>query len=436
MGQQLLWQLLLQAFLIALNAVFASAEIAVISTNKNKLNALSEQGNKKATRLKKLTEQPARFLATIQVAITLSGFLGSAFAADNFSDLLTKKIMALDLNVSADAIDSVSVIIITLILSYFTLIFGELVPKRFAMKKAERLALGMSAPISFVSTVFAPIVWLLTASTNGILRLIGINPDEENEIVSEEDIRMMVDAGLQNGTIASEEKEFIRNVFEFDDITVDEFATHRTEVAILYAEDSPEEWERIIHSERHMIYPVCEDNADNVIGIINIKDYFRLNDKSFENVKKNAMRQPYFVPETLNADVLFRNMKKSENKFAVVLDEYGGFSGIVTMNDLIEQLVGSLDDEDDKILKIGDGTWEISGSVPLRDAERFFCVNLPVDEYETFGGFVFGLYGSIPDDGSTFEIDTYPLHVKVTEISEHRIEKAVVTKLPLKTAGA
>jgi len=433
MESQLFWQIALQVFLIGLNAIFACAEIAVISINKNKLSVLTSKGNKKALRLEKLIEQPARFLATIQVAITLSGFLGSAFAADNFSDILTEKLITLGVNVNVKVMDTISVIVITLILSYFTLVFGELVPKRIAMKKAEQMALGMATPISFVSKLFAPIVWLLTISTNGILRLMGIDPNEQNDDVSEEDICLMVDAGLQNGAIASEEKDFIRNIFEFDDITLDEFATHRKEVAILYAEDSQEEWEKIIHTARHTIYPVCEKTADNIIGILNIKDYFRLSDKSFENVKRCAITQPYFVPETLNADILFKKMKKSKSKFAVVLDEYGGFSGIVTMNDLIEQLVGDLDETDEELKKIDENTWEVLGNVSLKFVTQVLNIELPLDEYETFSGFVFGMYGSIPDDGSVFEVDTDDLHIQVLQIKEHRIEKAVITVNQIQT---
>ncbi|HEX3023389.1 MAG TPA: CNNM domain-containing protein, partial [Lachnospiraceae bacterium] len=239
----LIWQIILQIILIALNAIFACAEIAVISMNDNKLAKLASQGDKRALRLTALTSQPARFLATIQVAITLSGFMGSAFAADNFSDRLVSGLVNMGVTIPESTLNSISVIIITLILSYFTLVFGELVPKRVAMKKAEKLALGMSALVSSISRIFAPIVWLLTTSTNGLLRLLGIDPNEEDEEVTEEEIRMMVDAGSEKGTIDNDEKELIQNVFEFDDLTVEEICTHRTEVSLLWMDESMEQWE-------------------------------------------------------------------------------------------------------------------------------------------------------------------------------------------------
>ncbi|MEG2010296.1 MAG: CNNM domain-containing protein, partial [Oscillospiraceae bacterium] len=241
MNDPIIWQILLQVLLIALNAVFACAEIAVISMNDNKLAQMAAQGDKRAVRLARLTSQPARFLATIQVAITLSGFMGSAFAADNFSDKLVQWLLSLGVTVPVATLDTAAVIVITLILSYFTLVFGELVPKRIAMKKAEALALGMSGLITAISKLFAPLVWLLTASTNGMLRLFGIDPNAEDEEVSEEEIRMMVDVGNQKGVIDPVEREMIQNVFEFDALTVGEFATHRTELALLWMDETAEE---------------------------------------------------------------------------------------------------------------------------------------------------------------------------------------------------
>lgn len=433
MTDPILWQILLQIFLIALNAIFACAEIAVISMNDNKLAKLVMQGDKRAIRLARLTSQPARFLATIQVAITLSGFLGSAFAADNFSDKLVTWLVNIGVNIPVATLDTISVILITLILSYFTLVFGELVPKRIAMKKAEKLALGMSALISFIAKLFSPIVWVLTASTNLMLRLCGIDPNAEDENVSEEEIRMMVDVGSQKGVIDKEEKEIIQNVFEFDDLTVSEFATHRTDVSVLWMEDSIEEWEEIIHESRYSIYPVCDETIDDVVGILNVKDFFALKDRTHGNIMKEAVKPPYFIPKSVRADVLFRKMKQSRNHFAVVLDEYGGMVGVVTMNDLLEQLVGDLENEvsakndELEIEKVDLQTWQIQGCAPLDEVTEQLNVTLPTDDYDTFGGFIFGSYGLIPDDGSEFEISVSSLHIKVLEIKEHRIEKAIVS---------
>ena len=422
----LLLQLLLQIILILLNAVFACAEIAILSVNKTKISAAAEKGDKRARRLFQLIESPAGFLATIQVAITLSGFLGSAFAADNFASLLVDWALQWGWDINPTVLNSVAVIVVTLILSYFTLVLGELVPKRIAMKKAEGLALSLATPLTFISRLFTPVVWFLSVSTNGVLRLFGIDPNEEDEEISEEDIRLMVDTGHQSGTIDSEEQEFIQNVFDFDDITVGEFATHRTDVDFLDTEDSIEQWEQAIFETHHSFYPVCVGTPDNLLGILSIHDYFRLKDRSIDNICQNVLMQPYFVPDTLGADILFRKMKKDHSKIAVVLDEYGGFFGIVTINDLVEQLVGELEEGEEEVIRRDSETWEISGLLPLKEAQEQFGVELPVDEYDTFGGFVFSIHGSIPDDGETFELDTHSLHIAVTQISEHRIERATV----------
>lgn len=344
MDQSLLIMILLQIVLIALNAVFACAEIAVISMNDSKLAKLAAEGDQRAVRLARLTSQPARFLATIQVAITLSGFLGSAFAAENFSDGLVGWLVSFGTPIPVATLDAAAVIVITVVLSYFTLIFGELVPKRVAMRKAEALALGMSALISAIASLFSPIVWFLTVSTNAILRLLGIDPNAENNDISEDDIRMMVDVGSEKGTIDAEEKQLIQNVFEFDDLTAGDIVTHRTEITLLWMEDNMEEWAHTIHSSRHTLYPVCDDSADNVVGILNAKDYFRLEHKSREVVIEQAVTPAYFVPACIKADVLFRNMKHCHSSLAVALDEYGGMVGIVTVSDLVERLVGDLSD--------------------------------------------------------------------------------------------
>lgn len=430
----ILGQILLQIILIILNAVFACAEIAVISFNDNKLAKLAEQGNKKAIRLARLTSQPARFLATIQVAITLSGFLGSAFAADNFSDILVDWLVNIGVKIPPSTLNAISVIIITIILSYFTLVFGELVPKRVAMKKAESLALGMSALITFISKLFAPIVWLLTASTNGLLRLMGIDPDSEDEEVTEEEIRMMVDAGSEKGVIDEEEKEMIQNVFEFDALTAGEISTHRTEISLLWTDETPEQWKETIYESRHSRYPVCEESVDNVVGVLNARDYFRVQDKSREEIMEAAVNPAYFVPEGVKADVLFRKMRQNKCGMAVVLDEHGGMCGIVTMTDLLEQIVGEIDDENDidddvqEIERIDSKTWKISGGASITEISEQLGIQLPEDDNDTFSGLIFSSLGDIPEDGSEFEIDIAGLHIKVTEIKDHKIEKTIVCK--------
>lgn len=427
----ILWQLLLQFILIFINAVFACAEIAVISMNDNKLSKLNAAGDKRAIRLTKLTEQPARFLATIQVGITFAGFLGSAFAADNFSDKLTSWLISIGIGIPEATLDSISVIIITLILSYFTLVLGELVPKRIAMRKAEQLALAISGVVYFISKIFAPLVSLLTVSTNGLLRLLGIDPYAVDDQITEEEIRMMVDEGSEKGAIDFSEKEMIQNIFEFDDKTAEDIMTHRTDVSLLWLDESVEQWEKTIFETRHSVYPVCDETTDNVIGILKVKDYFRIKEKTRENIIA-AIKPAYFVPETVRADLLFRNMKKDRKHFAIVLDEYGGMNGIITMNDLLEELVGDLEDdasipeEPPMIERVDSKTWKVQGAAPLSMVSEQLGVLLPEEDYDTFGGLVFGLLGYIPDDGATPELEEYGLTIKVIDIKDHQLEKAMV----------
>ncbi len=431
MENSILFMILLQVILIGLNAVFACAEIAVISVNDNKLAKMAEAGDKRALRLVKLTNEPARFLATIQVAITLSGFLGSAFAAENFSQVLVDWLVDLEVSIPVGVLDTIAVVFITIILSYFTLVFGELVPKQIAMGKAQALALGLSSLINVIAKVFAPLVSFLTLSANGVLRLLKIDPNMDSDEVSEEEIRMLVDVGSKKGTIDQHERVFIQNVFEFDDLSVEEILTHRTEVVYLDMEDSVEVWKETIWGTRYTRYPICDGRVDNVIGILNAKDYFRLEDKSRENVLANAVEIAYFVPDTIKADVLFRNMKKEKNPMAVVLDEYGGVAGIVTINDLIQQLVGELGDGAEEEIRVietlGENLWQIHGSASIEEVAEATGIPLSDEEYDTFNGLVFHTLQSIPEDGTDVEIEIADLKVKITEIENHQVEKAIVS---------
>lgn len=426
---------LLQIILIGLNAVFASAEIAVISMNETKLKKMASEGDKRARRLAALTEQPARFLATIQVAITLAGMLSSAFAAENFAGPVVAALVAAGVGVPENVLRSVAVLVITVILAYFNLVFGELVPKRVAMKKSESLALGLSGLLRSVSIVFAPLVWLLTVSTNIVLRLMGIDPDDNEEEVSEEEIRMMLEAGNEKGTIDGEEVEMIQNVFAFDDTAVEEVCTHRVDVETLEMDDDMETWDQIIRNSRFTYYPISGEDRDDVIGVLNTKEYFRLEDKSRESVMANAVDKPYFVPEYVKADVLFRNMKTDRRYFAVLLDEYGGFSGIITLRDIMQLLVGDFYEETQKqeeatILQTAPDQWQIHGSADLEDVAEALGIELPVEEFETYSGYICGIIGRIPDDGSSFAVETERLKIQVHTVENHRIGATTATLLP------
>lgn len=423
--------ILLQILLIFLNATFASAEIAVISMNDTKLKRMSAEGDKRAVKLSSLTEEPSKFLATIQVAITLAGLLGSAFAAENFAGPLVSLFVQAGITIPEKVLKSACVFLITLILAYFNLVFGELVPKRIAMNKSESLALGMSGMLYGVSKAFAPLVALLTASTNLTLRLMGINPEEDGEQVSEEEIRMLVMAGNEQGTIDADENEIIQNVFEFDDIAVSQICTHRIDVVSLSLDDDVAHWEAAIHESRHTYYPVCGQSPDDIVGVLDTKDYFRMQDKSKEYIVGHAMENAYFIPEGMKANVLFQNMKQKREYFAVVIDEYGGFSGIITLHDLMEALVGELNETDeatepDDIEQIDATKWRIYGCAELTEVEKALGVSLPTEEYDTYNGFICSVIGRVPNNGEKFECESHGLKIDVHTVDNHRVRETIV----------
>ena len=434
--------LLLQVVLIALNAIFASAEAAFLSINSARIEKIIEEGNKKtrkkAKKLQKLTKDSSKFLSTIQVAITLAGFLGSAFAADKFAEPLSMLIVKIpyiaQYNITWEQIEPACVVLVTLILSFFSIVFGELIPKKIAMKNAEKLSLGIAGFIRFVSVIFAPLVWILTKTTNGMLRLFGINPHEEEEAASEEEIRIMLDTSSEAGAIDSMENEMIQNIFEFDDILISEVCTHRREVDMLYREDTLDVWREKIVTSRHGLYPICGEDADDIIGVLNIRKFFRSECKSVEDAIAKASEKPYFVPENMRADVLFSNMKETRNYFAIVVDEYGGTSGVITIHDLLELLVGDMGDKEDvkieEIVNVSETEWRIIGSASLEKVATELGVTFETEDCDTFGGYIFGLLGEIPDDGAQFELETDELTIKVESVADHRIEATLVTVKP------
>ena len=427
-------KIILLLILIFLNAVFASAEIAVISMNDARLRQLTSEGNKKAVRLSKLTDQPSRFLATIQVAITLAGLLSSAFAADSFATPIVKALLRAGVTVPERVLSTVTLIVITLILAYFNLVFGELVPKRIAMKRAEQMALGMSGMLYGVSVVFKPIVWILTASTNLVLRIFGINPDENDEKITEEEIRMLLSQGSEQGTIKDYENEIIQNVFDFNDTTIEQICTHRRDVDLLDSADSVDEWNRIINETRHSFYPLVRDNNGNIIGILDTKDYFRLKKKTKRNIIATAVDEPVFVPEGMSAYRLFKQMKSSRKYFAVIVDEYGGFEGVITLHDLMEALVGDMHDIDEgkvtnDIQPITEDSWRIKGSADIAEVSHTLGVDLMnEDMYDTFNGYVCDVLQRVPNDGEIFAFDTDDLTVSVRHVKNHMVQYAIVTK--------
>lgn len=425
-------QILLQIILIALNAFFAATEIAVISLNEKKVRALAEDGNKKAVKMFKIIEEPTQFLSTIQIGITLAGFLGSAFAADNFAEVLSAAISKA-FNLSADntkIINTVAVVLVTLILSYFTLIFGELVPKRIAMKHKEKLANSVCGIISFLAAVLKPIIWFLTISTNAVLRLVGIDPHEKEEPVSEEDIVLMLDAGADEGSLDHDDIEYIKNVFKLDKMTAEDVMTPRKSVISISYDASDKEILEIIEEESYSRIPVYEDNPDKIIGILHACDYLlKRNEKNFN--LKSILHTPVFVPETVSLDVLFKDMQTDHNHLAVVVNEYGETSGIVTMEDILEEIVGEIwderDEEIDEFKKIGDNTYKVLCTASLEDFREYFKLE---DEEEldvsTVNGWITEITGIIPEVNYSFDYKNLTVTItKADQFMTHEIKVVV-----------
>lgn len=425
-------QILLQIILIALNAFFAATEIAVISLNEKKVRALAEDGNKKAVKMLKIIEEPTQFLSTIQIGITLAGFLGSAFAADNFAEVLSAAISKA-FNLSADntkIINTVAVVLVTLILSYFTLIFGELVPKRIAMKHKEKLANSVCGIISFLAAVLKPIIWFLTISTNAVLRLVSIDPHEKEEPVSEEDIVLMLDAGADEGSLDHDDIEYIKNVFKLDKMTAEDVMTPRKSVISISYDASDKEILEIIEEESYSRIPVYEDNPDKIIGILHACDYLlKRNEKNFN--LKSILHTPVFVPETVSLDVLFKDMQTDHNHLAVVVNEYGETSGIVTMEDILEEIVGEIwderDEEIDEFKKIGDNTYKVLCTASLEDFREYFKLE---DEEEldvsTVNGWITEITGIIPEVNYSFDYKNLTVTItKADQFMTHEIKVVV-----------
>lgn len=429
----MLTEIMLLLVLIVLNAFFAASEIALISINDNKIKLMAEGGNKKAILLRNLLGEPSKFLATIQIGITLAGFLASAFAAESFAGRLVEAIQKTGLQIPAAVLKNICLIAITLLLSYFTLVLGELVPKRLAMKKAESIAMFVARPIYLISLLTSPFVKFLTFSTNTIVRLFGVDPNEEDEEVTEEEIRMMVDVGEEKGTIHENEKEMINNIFEFNNKTVADIMTHRTDIAALSINETLENVITFVKQEKYSRIPVYEDDIDNIVGVMHSKyliDYLSNGNSNDDFSLSNIIRKPYFVPISKKTDELFAELQKSNTHLAIIIDEYGGTAGIVTLEDLLEEIVGNIFDEDDEverdIEKQDNNTFIINGTTSLDVVSEFLNVPLPIDEYDTLSGFIIGELGRIPNKGDDLTLEYNNLIFKVKELDDKRIAKVKV----------
>ena len=427
----MLIQILILVILIGLNAFFAASEIAFISLNDNKIEKQAKEGNKKAKQIEKMLETPSKFLATIQIGITLAGFLSSAFASDTFADKLAP-ILNGAIPIGVEVWQNISIVLITIILSFFTLIFGELVPKRLAMKNYEKIAFGSIGIIRAISIITAPFVKFLTATTNAISKLFGVSENEE-EIVTEEEIKMMVDQGEESGTIEEEEKELINNVFEFNDITVSEIMTHRTDIfAVDINISAGELLEEIIKDDcKHSRIPVYDETIDEIKGVLYVKDLLKnIHKKTFKI--KNIMKEAYFVSQNKLINELFRELQKNKKQIAIIVDEYGGTAGLITMEDILEEIVGDIYDEYDEIEeeyeKIDDRTYIISGSMPIYDVNKLLESHIPEGDYDTLSGYLQEELGRIPSEEENPIIETEELTFKIEEYEDKRILKVKVCK--------
>ena len=423
----MLGQIAILVILILINAFFAASEIAYISLNDNKIAKQAKEGNKKAKQIEKMLKTPSKFLATIQIGITLAGFLSSAFASDAFADILAPALNNIMPFLSVEVWKGISIIVITIILSFFTLIFGELVPKRIGMKNSEKVAFFSIGIIRAISILAAPFVKFLTIVTNAISKIFGVGENEE-QTVTEEEIKMMIDQGKEKGTIEEGEKELLNNVFEFNDITVSEIMTHRKDIFAVDKNMSQEELLDEISQEeyRYSRIPVYDETIDEIEGIIYVKDILKnIKKKTFKI--KNIMKEAYFVPQNKMIDELFREMQKNKIQMAIVLDEYGGTSGLITMEDILEELVGDIYDEYDEIeeeyQKIDDNTYIISGSMPIYDVNKLLKVKIPEGDYDTLSGYLQEEMGRIPEDEENPVIETKEVTFKIEEYEDKRILK-------------
>lgn len=425
-------QLLILLILILLNAFFAASEIAFISLNDTKIEKQAKEGNKKAKQIEKMLKSPSKFLATIQIGITLAGFLSSAFASDAFADKLAPVLNNLIPVLNIGIWRSISIILITIILSFFTLVFGELVPKRLAMKNYEKISFATISIIRTLSIITSPFVRFLTLVTNAISKLFGVGENEE-ETVTEEEIKMMVDQGKENGTIQEDEKELIDNVFEFNDITASEIMTHRTDIFAVDINISSEELMQELTKEeyRYSRIPVYEETIDEIKGILYIKDVLKnINKKTFR--VKNIIKEAYFVSQNKLINELFKELQKNKKQMAVVVDEYGGTAGIITMEDILEELVGDIYDEYDKFeeeyKKIDNNTYILSGSMTIYDVNKLLNAKIPEGDYDTISGFLQDKLGRIPAEKEKPVIETKEITYKIEEYEDKRILKVKACK--------
>ena len=420
-------------FIIALtiiNAFFAATEIALVSSSKAKMKVLAQNGDKRAVRVLKVMEEPTKILSTIQVAITFAGFLASAFAAVGIADNLTSFITPFEIPYP----NEIAIVIITIVLSYFTLVFGELFPKRIAFQHSEGISMAVIGFVSAVSKIFAPLNFILSKSVNLLLFITRQKEKEQNDEYSEEEVKSMIEASHDAGALNEEEKKMLNSIFEFDDTSAYEIMTPRTDVFSIDINDPPEEYLNELMNLKFTRIPVYDDDADNIIGILNVKDFIiKAKEYGFENVDLNKiLRKPMLVPDNKKVDSLLHELQKTKQQIAILIDEYGGFAGIVTMEDIIEEIVGEIDDEyDDEetgVVKLSGNIYTFEGNVDLDDFNEETGLNLESENSETIGGFIIDILEEIPHENNKdkWEVVHNNLIFKIESVKDRRIEKGIL----------
>lgn len=429
----IIFQIVLLFVLILVNAFFAMSEIAIISLNDNMVEKMAEEGNKKAKQIMKLTENPSNFLSTIQIGVTLAGFLTSASASTTFADMLTDAVMAKFPTAPVGIINGVSVVLITVIMSYFSLVLGELAPKRMAMQKPEAIAYKVVPLLLVVKKFTSPFVKILSLSTNAVVRLFGFDPNADEESVTEEEIRMMVDVGEEKGVIENLQKEMINNIFEFDDIDVSDIMTHRTDMVAVEDTDTLKDVVELSIEHGYSRIPVYHEDQDNIIGIVYIKDLLKyISSDNFpeSDSPREYMRDAYYVPFSKSCGSLFDEMTEKRVQMAVVVDEYGGTAGIVTLEDLIEAIVGNIqdeyDNEEEEIVEEGENIFTIDGTAYIEEVNELVGDIIPEGDYDTLGGFLISSLGFLPKNEDKNEIQYENLKFTILNVDERRIGKVRV----------
>lgn len=425
-------QIILIIVLTAINAFFAAAELAVVSANKNKIKRLASEGNKKAQKVEKLADDETKFLSTIQVGITLAGFFSSATASVTLSEGFGKALISIGVPYG----DTVAMIIITLILSYITLIFGELLPKRIALRNPEKTSMNFAGVLLVVRTVFTPFVKLLSGSCNLLAKLFKIDKNEE-EKVSDEDIIDVVTEGVSDGSIGEDKQELIESTLEFYHLNAADIMTPRVDVFMIDIDDDRNANVEKIISEKYTRIPVYKDTIDNIIGVINAKDILEAaHGNGFENVDLTKLiRPPFFAREFIDTSELFQQMKKENQQLAVLVDEFGGVSGIVTVEDLVEVIVGDINDEfDEDVDEIkcdADGGFTVSGNASVHDVNDETEVHLDDEntEYDTVSGLVIYEIGHIPTADENIDITVSDARIRVLKVANNRIIKVKINKI-------